>query len=577
LGSQPDSRSEEDAQAGEESLGVAARWLEARMMAATGQMQEVQTLFGHHQSVEHAAVLLAMPALISQGLLQARQVYQCLPKGYYGLEHILLLLANMALLRIHNPEQLKTCKPGELGKIIGLDRVPEVKCLREKLSQIVLQNKAEEFERHLSKQWIEQQACLYFYIDGHVRIYHGQQASLQKKFVSRQKLCLAGTTEYWVNDHNGQPFMFFIGDLNERLKDAIEQQIVPALIEDTQNIVPADDSGQPRFTIIFDRECYEPAFFARLWKNFRIAVITYRKHVKETWALEDFKDVETQVNEEKVSMQICEKQVQLNEHAFREIRKLSSKNHQTSVITTHPTLEQATVAAQMFSRWSQENFFKYMIAEFDFDKMINYGTEVLDQNKQVVNPAYSILYHMRKKLIEKRRRLEAQLFEAIEKNIDQSINETKKWLHKQAELKEKIEVLQLEINLKVEALSKTPSKIKLADMSEEKRYNRLKKESKMFMNIMKMIAYRAETVLVNLIRPYYNNHENDRRQIIQTMLSSSASLEPDYEKNILKVTVHSQSTPRANKALQHLCDELNQTETSYPQTNLKLVFVGPVL
>lgn len=71
-----------------------------------------------------------MPALISQGLLKAREIYQPLPNGYYGLEHILLLLANMALLRIYNPEQLKTCKPGELGKLMGLDRVPEVKCLR---------------------------------------------------------------------------------------------------------------------------------------------------------------------------------------------------------------------------------------------------------------------------------------------------------------------------------------------------------------------------------------------------------------------------------------------------------------
>ncbi len=175
------------------------------MMAATGQIPQVQTVFGHHQSVEHASILLALPALISQGLLQAGKVYQCLAKGYYGLEHIVLLLAYMALLRIRNPEQLKTCKPGELGKIMGLDRVPEVKCLREKLSQIVLQNKAEDFERHLSKQWIEQQACLYFYIDGHVRIYHGPQATLPKKFVSRQKLCLVGTAEYWVNDHLGQP------------------------------------------------------------------------------------------------------------------------------------------------------------------------------------------------------------------------------------------------------------------------------------------------------------------------------------------------------------------------------------
>ena len=543
-----------------------------RILAATGKLQEVPTVFAHHQSVEHAGILLALPALISQGLLQASEVYQSLKKGYYGLDHILLLLAFMALLRIRNPEQLKTCKPGELGKIMGLDRVPEVKCLREKLSQIVAQNKAEDFERHLSKQWIEQQACLYFYIDGHVRIYYGGQATLQKKYVSRQKLCLAGTTEYWVNDQQGNPLMFFIGDLNERLKDAIEQHIVPALIEDTKNIAPGEDSTQPRFTIIFDREGYEPAFFAKLWEDHRVAVITYRKNIKDKWDKADFKSVETQVNDAKVIMQLCEKPVTLGKSSFREIRKLGTGDHQTSIITTHPTLDQAIIAPQMFSRWTQENFFKYLIAEFDFDKMVNYGIEIPDQNKVVVNPAYSKLYQQRKKLIEKRRRLEAQLLEAMENNVDQSMNETKKWLQKQAALKEKIEEQQVQIQQKENDISLTPSKIKLADMPEEMRYNRLKKESKIFMNIIKMIAYRAETALFNLIKPFYTNQEKDGRQIIQTILSSSANLQPDYENNILNVTIHSQATPRANNALKHLCEELNQTEIDYPLTSLKLVF-----
>ena len=202
---------------------------------------------------------------------------------------------------------------------------------------------------------------------------------------------------------------------------------------------------------------------------------------------------------------------------------------------------------------------------------------MLDPNKQVVNPAYNTLYQQRKKLIEKRRRLEAQLFEAIEKNIDQSINETKKWLQKQTAFKAKIEELQIEINQKIEALSKTPSKLKLVDMPQQIRYNRLKKESKMFMNIIKMIAYRAETVLANLIRSIYSNQENDKRQIIQAILASNANIEPDYQNHILKVVVHSQATPRANLVLQHLCKELNQTETMYPQTDLRLVFISPLL
>lgn len=59
-----------------------------------------------------------------------------------SLESIVLTLAFMALLRIKDPEQLKQCKPGEIGRIIGLDRVPEVKCLRSKLDLLTRQQQA---------------------------------------------------------------------------------------------------------------------------------------------------------------------------------------------------------------------------------------------------------------------------------------------------------------------------------------------------------------------------------------------------------------------------------------------------
>jgi hypothetical protein len=67
------------------------------------------------------------------GLLQIKEVYQYPQTCYYSHESIILTLALMALMRIKNPEQLKNCRPGEIGRIIGLDRIPETKCLREKI------------------------------------------------------------------------------------------------------------------------------------------------------------------------------------------------------------------------------------------------------------------------------------------------------------------------------------------------------------------------------------------------------------------------------------------------------------
>ena len=69
---------------------------------------------------------MALPLLAQLGLLDAaKKVYGSLRNGFYGLQATLLTLAFMALLRIKTPEQLKEKSPGELGIILGLDRVPK--------------------------------------------------------------------------------------------------------------------------------------------------------------------------------------------------------------------------------------------------------------------------------------------------------------------------------------------------------------------------------------------------------------------------------------------------------------------
>jgi len=140
-----------------------------------------------------------------------------------------------------------------------------------------------------------------------------------------------------------------------------------------------------------------------------VAVITYRKNVKDKWDSSLFYNVETQIYSTNVTMQLCEMGTQLNGHWFREIRKLSENGHQTSVLTTHPGLSLPETAVKMFSRWAQENFFKYMIADFDLDRMIEYGTEPVNQKRTIPNPDYKELTYQIKKAREKKARLEARI------------------------------------------------------------------------------------------------------------------------------------------------------------------------
>lgn len=474
----------------------------------------------------------------------------------------------MTLCRIKNVEQLKKHSPGEFGKLLGLDRIPEVKYFRIKVKQIIDQARTDNLHTALFQDWIKTMPELFFYIDGHVLVYNGDLANLPKRYVARHKLCLSGITEFWVNDHKGLPLLFVTGELNEKLKTAIEQ-IIPIILKDA-SLKISSNPKIPTFTIVVDREAYEPAWFKYLWETYRIAVITYRKNVKDKWDESLFQNTEVQTINGVVSMRLCELGVLLNGHWFREVRRLSSDGHQTAIMTTHPSLTIEQIALKMFARWTQENFFKYMIENFDFDRMIEYGTEPVNQKREIPNPEYKVLTYQIKKENEKQRRIEARMFKLME-NFDVLNNEDfAKIISKNASLVEKIDAHKNEIQ-RLKAKRKTiPTKITIAQMPQEKRYNKLKQEGKKLKNAVIMLVYRSESALYNIMDEFYNDKEKDGRMILKEIFASDADMIPDYENNKLTIRLHSLSTPRANKAVIELCAFLNQTQTCFPYTNLIL-------
>jgi hypothetical protein len=577
VGSHRTERSVDDHYYGDR-MGIAARRETDRVAAALGKLSEALPRFEPAHDVCQAGVLLLLPALLAQGLLKGKELYGQLKQGYYGLVTVLLLLCFMALSRIKTPEQLKQCKVGEFGRLLGFDRCPETKCLRRKIEQIVAHGKAHQYNMVLFQQWLPADAedSFYFYIDGHVRVYHGRKGNLPKKYVARQKLCLPGTTEYWVNDALGMPYLVITGQLNAKLKQSLIEQIIPLLVNQTAGAIDGQqfvrDADRARLIIIFDRGAYDPNFFKWLWETYRIAVITYRKYVKDNWSESEFTEHDVAVIAKQQTMKLGERTIELGGMVMREIRKLSDSGHQTSVLTTHRHISMAQVAGRMFSRWSQENFFRYMVQDYDLDRMVEYGIESEAAEQRVVNPCYNQLTQQLKKLREKQNRLKAQFYKSIADNWDADLDKLRERLTEPSELQEKIQLYQLEIDQKRQERSQTNYYIAIKDMPEDSCYQRLKTESKLFMNVIKMIAYRAETAVVNLLLPYYQAGYQQGRMLVKEIIQSDADLIPDYANNTLTVRLHTLSTPRANRAVRELCKILNDTETVYPNTNLKLVY-----
>ncbi len=537
-------------------------------MAVTGIQAFAPSLFEANESVLNGGVLLSLPALVSQGLERVFKVLRPLRAGFYGLHHMVLLTGFMALCRIRNAEQLKSHAPGELGKLLGLDRVPEAGYFRTKLRQILAQAKGDELHKELFRQWVGEMPELFFYIDGHVRVYHGSKANLPKRFVSREKLCLSGTTEFWVNDRQGLPLMVITAELNEKLKVAIEETI-PEIKREAAK--PAS-TKTPVFTLVFDREAYEPKWFKKLWDDHQVAIISYRKNVQDKWNEESFIGTEIELYNNSVPMQVCERGTALSGYWFREIRKLSENGHQTAIITTHPSLAIEVIASRMFSRWAQENYFKYMSENFELDRMIEYGTQAVDPKRTIPNPEYKQLTYQLKKKREKKARLDARIFKKMGEGQQLTIEEAMKNIAESSDLVEQINGYEEDIRDLLKQRKGKPARISIAEMPEEKRYNKLLTEGKKFKNAMLMIAYRAESALFNIMGEFYKNKEKDGRMLLKEIFTTHADLYPDYKEKTLTVTLHTLSTPRANQVAKQLCEILNQTETVYPYTDLTIIY-----
>ena len=554
-------------------MGQATTRYVERALCAVGTGTHAEVQFDGQQSLDGAGVLFLLPALLLQGLLKTQEVYSIKPGHYYSLTSIVLTLAFMALLRIKNPEQLKQCRPGELGRIMGLDRVPEVRCLREKLQDLTRQGKSTDLSNRLIEHWYgsDSDDASFLYIDGHNRVYYGAKANLPVKYISRQKLCLSATTEYWVNDAKGMPVMMVMGELTERLQAVIEDTIIPRL-KGTILLNNTSALPQPYCTLVFDREAYQPAFFQRLWDEHGIAILTYRKNVKDTWEYKDFYSYNVQVLNNNVTMHLCEKKAQLGGYTFREVRRLGESGHQTAIITTHPSIAIETVAGRMFARWCQENFFQYLIYDYDFDKMVSFGTEAIDAGKVVVNPEYRRVNHQVKKLRGKVQRLEAKFYSVVDKALEQNLDALPALTAKQAECKELIKRCRAELNQLLGKRSETQARITIAQMPEQGRYNKLKTESKVLMNIIRMICYRAESSVAEIIAPYMARDVDEKRMLVKQIAKSKADIEPDYQNNTLTITLHSLSANRFNLAAERLAVLLTETETVFPGTNLVMKF-----
>ncbi|NMQ30169.1 helix-turn-helix domain-containing protein [Candidatus Accumulibacter phosphatis] len=564
------SRADAEAAAG---MGTACTRADERIQTALGLATGATTRFEASQDVAMGGLLAGLPALCANGLLTGLDRHLKLPRGFYSALHILLVLGFMALGRIKRPEHLRQTSPGELGKVIGLDRVPEVRTLREKIHLLAKTGDPAAWMRDLAKLWMESEPeeAGYLYVDGHVRVYHGEQARLSKRYVSRERLCLRGTTDYWVNDALGRPFFVVSQALNDGLAETLLKDIVPQLLEIVPGQpTPAELDADPtlhRFVMVFDREGATQSLLGRLWKQ-RIGALTYRKNVKDLWSEDAFQEQEVHLPAGgSTGMKLAMRETRLgtgdSSLAVTEVRRLTQTGHQTAVITTARQLGNTTIAGRMFARWCQENYFAYMMEHYDIDGLLEYGDESLPGTHQVVNPRWREL----DKAVRQTRQSERKLQAAIARTALNDGGE----IQKNAESVEALQAVQAELKQLCSARKASSRKVTIDSLPEAERPTQLPPLNKMLCDAVKMVAYRAETAMVALLRRHLKK-EDDARALIRELFVSSADIEPNALANTLTIKIHRMASPAHDRAIAALLDELTLQDFPHPETGAKMIF-----
>ena len=555
-----------DAQA---PLGRAARDVDGRVAASLLGAGTRAPQIESARAVECGGVLASLPALLEAGLLcHADQL--SVVEGFYGRQSILLLEAFRLLARQRNAEQVRHLQAGEWGALLGLDRCPEVKTLRRKLKALAADpQRVRAWQSALARDWLEAdpETAATLCVDGHVKVYTGRKGRLKKHFVARQKLCLPAAASYWLNALDGSPFVCLHQDLDPGLVQALRGEIVPCLRD--LGCLPADwqPAHGPALTLVFDREGWSPKLFRELARQ-GVACITWRKGSRAgDWDASAFRTLAVPISgpggPTARTARLAERKLELLKgFEVREIRRLLDDGRQAALVTTHPQLSMQRVAGALLSRWTQENYFKYMRSEFGLDGLPEHSLVPLDPAAEVVNPE-------RRELEQELRRLRARMAQMRNRLAREKDSQSRR----AAELREAISAHEQRIEERCARRPEVPKRVLAGSLEPEQRLDVLSRPTRELLDTLRMIVYRAETALMPPVAAALGQRPGESaRCALRALFQTDASLHADPAQGTLRVQFLRLADPAHDRALDPLFKQLNDTRTIYPGTQLRLIY-----
>ena len=545
-----------------------------RTLAAFGLIPYAPPVFTACGRAPLAGLFLALPALAATGLLDtAHTVYGELPNGFYCLDAMLCESVFRALLGEARAEGAARIDPPALGRVLGLDRAPEVKTIRRKIKYLAEVGTAGDWIAAMAARHVQErpEQAAVFYVDGHVRAYQGTR-KIAKTHVPRLKFPAPATLETWVTDAAGDPLLVVMAEPGASLAAELRRLIpqLRALVGDQRRVLVGFDRGGWSPTLFADLDA--AGFDTLTWRKGAIADIdahafTEHTHIDEhgrthTWALADTE----------VDLQITDGPRKGEVFVMRQISLLdAARTRQMHILTTRTDLPPGEIRYRMGSRWRQENHYRYARLHFDFDSHDSYRAGDDDPTRMVPNPAKKAAYAQ----VEKARRAvhlaettsDAELLAAHSPKPGTTVLLTNTMINT---INTDTHTANATLDAAITAHQGIPARLPLAQVHPGQQI--LDTETKLIHHAIRIAAYNTAQSLARTILTDtgYSRAQDEAHTLIRTALAGSGDIIPDPTTNTLHIRLDPLPAPRHTAAINELCQVLNDTNTIYPGTTLTL-------
>lgn len=520
-----------------------------------------------------AGLLLALPVLEGTGLLDAAaEVYGRLKDGFYGLDATLLTLVFLALAGEPRAEGATRVPPAALGRVLGLDRAPEVKTIRRKLGELAAAGKAADLIMALARRHAAARpdALGFLHIDGHARVYYGTR-QVQKTHVARLKFPAPATMETWVTGQDGDPVFMVTAEPSDSLAGEL-RRLLPQL----RQVV-----GQGRrVTVCFDRGGWSPALFADItgagfdlltWRKGPAPDLPAAQFTTITCADDRGREHGYDLADAAVTLKISDgprkgQTVSLRQ-VTRRVPARSGGTRQIHALTSRTDLPAGEVCWRLTSRWREENYFRYARTHFALDALDSHAAVPDDPGRLVPNPAKkAAAAQVRRAEIlaaAAQAQREASLAALRNPAPGQPVTITNQMINT---LDVPVEAAYRELDEADKAAAATPSRVPLGTLAPD--MMRLETEIKQITHAIRMAAYNTETALARALDGHYARAGDEAYALVREALTASGDIIPGNGQ--LLIRLDPLTAPRRTQALAALCDQLNQTASHYPGTDLVL-------